>query len=337
MTNYLIMPRNLPEHYFYKSGIYMKRRSPSGIWQESVPIFTGAKDVFSIYCSSDKNVHLICADYSGNLIYAVSAGDEWKKYIISKLSGDISISDMRLYSIRGRLNLMYSALYGGENLLVHCILGDHAKPSTVDVLESPHFFIKGSKVYYTNTSGVLGFVSLADEKPSGFTPIYEDAHFGTVYDIDEREKILFSRNSSVFLDGKELAHDTHIEMPIMAKIRDKFFVMWKNGGFIRYITSPDCESFNRPMRFMNTGRSMDIFSVQKGNSFYYYYGYVTQKEPVLLGSPDIFEVSANHGITAPSELERVKNMLNKTQKDVSDAKKEIARLGRILGTLSDGK
>lgn len=335
MTNYLVMPKNMPEHYFYKSGIYMKRRLTSGIWQEPVPVFSGGRDGFGIYCSNDKNVHLICSDYGGNLIYAVSSGDEWKKYVISKLAGDISVSDMCLYSICGRLNLMYSAIYGGENLLIHCILGDHAKPSAVDSLESPHFFIKGTKVYYTNTIGVFGFVSLSDEKPSEFTPIYKNAHFGTVYDIDGRERVLFSRDSSVFLDGTEIACDTHVEAPILAKIRDKFYVMWKNGGFVRYVTSPDCENFTRPMRFMNTGKAMDIFTVQKGNDFSYYYGYGTQKGPALLGSPDIFEVSANYRASAPSELEKVKNMLNKTQKDVTDAKKEIARLGKILGSLNE--
>ena len=241
MTNYIVMPKNTPEHYFYRSGIYMKRQLPSGIWQEPVSVFSGGRDGFSVYCSKN-SVHLICTDYGGNLIYAVSAGDEWKKYAISKLSSDIAVSDMRLYSVRGRLNLMYSALYNGENLLVHCILGDRAKPATVDILETPHFFIKGSKVYYTNANGVLGSVNLSDEKPSVFTPIYEDAHFGTVYDVGGRERILFSRNSSVFLDGRELAHDMHLEMPVMSDIGGKIYVMWKSGSFVRYITSVDGEN-----------------------------------------------------------------------------------------------
>lgn len=338
MTNYLIMPKNTPEHYFFKpyEGICMKRRSASGVWQKSVPVFSGGRDGFGIYCFKE-NVHLICTDYDSNLIYAVSQEDEWKKYVISKLSGDISVLDMRLYSIRGRLNLMYSALYNGENLLVHCILGDHAKPSTVDTLETPHFFIKGNKVYYTNTNGVLGFVNISDEKPTGFNSLYDDAHFGTVYDIGGKEKILFSRNSSVFLDGKEIAHDTHIEMPILVKAQDKIYVMWKNGSFVRYVWGVDDETFSSPMRFMGTGRTMNIYTSQKDNNFTSYYGYDTQNELVLLGNPDIFETSANYNISSKSELERIKSMLNQTQKDVSDAKKEIARLGKVLGSLTDRK
>lgn len=334
MTNYIVLPKNTPEHYFFRSGIYMKKQTPSGIWQEPIPIFSGGRDGFSVYCSKD-SVHLICTDYGGDLIYAVSAKDEWKRYVISKLNSDIAVLDMRLYNVRGRLNLMYSALYNGENLLVHCILGDRAKPSTIDILETPHFFIKGNKAYYTNANGVFGSVNLADEKPSVFTPIYEDAHFGTVYDVIGKERILFSRSSSVFLDGKELAHDTHLEMPILADIGGKIYVMWKSGNFVRYITSVDGENFGEPKRFMNTGKTMNIYTVQKGNDFKYYYGYETQSGTVLLGNPDVFEMSADYSAQRRSELERIKNMLNQTQQDISDAKKEIARLGKVISSLTD--
>ena len=334
MADYIIMSGNAPEHYFYRSGIYMKRRSFTGVWQDMTAVVAGGRDGFSVYRSKDGNVHLICVDHSGNMIYAAYSAGEWKKYVISKLNSDISVSEMRLYGIRGRLNLLYSAIYNGENLLVHCILGDHAKPSTVDTLESPHFFVKGDKVYYTNANGVLGFVDLSDEKPSVFTPVYEDAHFGTVYDIDGKERILFARNSSVFLDGQEIAHDTHIEMPVLVSVKDKFYVMWKNSGFVRYSVSIDCKRFGQVRRFMTSGRSMKLYSVQKGNEFSHYYGYDIQNDFVLLGNPEIFEVTEHYSLPTPLELEKVKNMLNKTERDISEAKKELARLGKLLGTLS---
>lgn len=337
MTNYLIMPKNTPEHYFYQNGIYMRRRSKRGVWHNSVPVLKEGMDGFGIYSAKDGAVHLICTDRSRNLIYAVSAGDEWKKYVISKLSADISVCDMRLYSIRGRLNLIYSAIYNGENLLVHCILGDHAKPSTVDTLETPHFFIKGNKVYYTNTNGVLGFVNLADEKPSVFTPLYEDAHFGTVYSIDGKEKVLFSRNSSVFLDGKEIASDTHMEMPILVTSDKTIYLMWKNGGFIRYTVSDNGGNFGSLKRFMTSGRSMDLYLAQKSGNFELFYGYHTENSLTLLGNPQIFEEFSGYRASAPSELERVKNMLNKTEQEISDAKKELARLGKVIQSLTDRK
>ena len=337
MSNYLIMPKNTPEHYFYKpyEGICVRRRSPQGVWQEHMSVFPGGKDEFFVYCSHDKKVHLLCTDHENKLIYAVSDGSEWKKYVISKLSSDVFVSNIHLYSVRGRLNFMYSALYNGENLLIHCILGDHAKPSTVDICETPHFFIKGNKVYYTNSKGILGFVNIADEKPSGFNPIYENAHFGTVYDIDEREKILFAREGAVFIDGKKIAHDTHLEMPILSHSGDKIYIMWRSGIFIRYVTSSDGKDFSEPMRFMSTGKTINIYTAQRGDAFFNYYGYHNAHGLVLLGNPDIFERSAEFAAKKEAELERVKSLLNQTQKEVVAAKKEIARLGKVIGTLTE--
>ena len=160
MTNYIIMPGNVPEHYFFKpyEGICMRKRAPQGTWKEHTQVFGGAKDGFGLYCAKDKSVHIICTDHDNKLIYILSDGEGWKKYVISKLNRDIFVSDMRFYSVRGRLNLLYSALYNGENLLVHCILGDHAKPSAVDVIETPHFSVSDGRAYYTNSKGILGFV-----------------------------------------------------------------------------------------------------------------------------------------------------------------------------------
>ncbi len=336
MTNYLIMPGNVPEHYFFKpyEGICMRKRTPSGMWQEHTQVFGGAKDGFGLYCAKDKNVHIICTDHDNKLIYIAGDGGNWKKYVISKLSNDVYISNMRLYSIRGRLNLMYSALYNGENLLVHCILGDHAKPSAVDTLETPHFSLSGGKAYYTNINGVFGFVNLADEKPSVFNPVYENAHCGTAYRLNGRERILFTRDSAVFLDGKETARDAHIEEPVLVCARDKIYIMWKSGSLVRYAVSDDGESFGAPRRFISTGRSMNIYTVQKGEDFSDYYGYHNGHELVLLGNPDIFEGSGGHTAKNEEELLRIKNLLNEAQKEVIAAKKEIARLGKVISSLT---
>ena len=58
---------------------------------------------------------------------------------------------------------------------------------------------------------------------------------------------------------------------------------------------------------------------------------------MLLGNPDVFEKSFDYTAQKEAELERVKNLLNQTQKEVVAAKKEIARLGKVIGNLTDHK
>ena len=339
MTNYLIMRENSPEHYFYKpyEGICMRRRAPSGMWREHTQVFGGGRDGFGLFCGKDGITHILCTDHDNKLIYIAYDGEDGKKYVISKLSDDIFISDMRLYSIRGRLNLMYSALYNGENMLVHCVLGDRAKPSTVDILEAPHFFIKGERVYYTNANGVFGYVVLSDEKPSVFSPMLENAHYGSVHNIKGEEKILFVREGGVFLDGEEIARDVRLEAPVLAEAGDKIYIMWKSGDFVRYVSAEGGQNFGEPKRFMSTGKSMGIYMAQRGDDFFDYYGYHNAHELVLLGNPDIFEKTLEFTAKKEAELERVKGLLNQTQKEVVAAKKEIARLGKVISSLTGKK
>lgn len=337
MTNYLIKIGATVEHYTFRAygGICVRKQSPSGVWQDFVPIIENGRDGFAVYSDFEKSVHIICADNENRLIYAFSENDEWKKYIISKLNDDIYVLDMKLYSIKGRLNLIYSALYNGETLLVHCILGDQAKPSTIDVIENSHFHIAEEKVYYTNKNGDFGYVLLSDEKPTGFNLIYEDAHFGTAYNICGSEKILFIRDNKLFLNGIELLSDKFMEMPVMFFENNKYYIMWKSGSFIKYITSKNGTTFSEPMRFISSGSIMSVYTVQNKNGFYSYYGTQNVKNIVLPGKPKIFEQSPDYQSSRQKELEKIQDMLNETKEDIIDTKKELARLGKLLTSLSD--
>ena len=333
MTNFLIMPGGVPEHYFFRpyEGICMRSRKPDGLWQERIPVIEKGRDGFAVYADKSGTVHLICVNAENKLLYAVRKDGVWKKYVLSALNDDIFVSDMHLYSVSDRLNLLYSALYNGETLIIHCILGDHAKPSTVDSLETSHFCVFGNKVYYTNSQGRLGFVSLADEKPAVFEKLYDDAHCCSIRDFGGREIMLFTRDSKLFVNGEEILYDSHIEMPVCVKGADRLYIMWKSGSFVRYITTFNGgATWSEPMRFMSTGAAISLYTAQEGNNFFNYYGYHNAHELNLLAKPKVFENPADYTLPAKTELEKMKAMLDSTRKDIADAKKEISRLGEAI-------
>lgn len=333
MTNYLIMNGNTPEHYFFRpyEGICMRARTPAGVWQERSSVVSKGRDGFGVYADRNGAVHLICVNDENKLIYAVRKDGALKKYVLSSLSPEIYVSDMRLYNAGGRLNLLYSALYNGENLLIHCILGDHAKPSTVDTLETSHFCIDKDRVYYTDADGTLGYVLLSDEKPAGFHKLYDDAHCCTVYDMSGKNIMLFTRESKLFIDNSEILYDSRMEMPIFVNGSDRLFIMWKSGSFVRYITSFNGGvTWSEPMRFMNTGTAVSLYSVQQGEAFTYCYGYHNSKELYLLGKPAVFENPAEYRLPSIGEFENMKNMLETARREAADAKEEITRLKKAL-------
>ncbi len=337
MTNYIITCGGKSKHYFFKpyEGICQKERLPSGSWKEYESVLPEAKDCFCVYADRNSNVHLVCLDNDNRLIYAVYKEKKWKKYVLSTLSCDIFVSDMRLYNVGGRLNLLYSALYNGENMLIHCILGNHAKPSCIDTLETSHFFIYSSKVYYTNSKGELGYVLLSDEKPCGFNKLYSDAHCPTIASFAGREFLIFTRESRLFINGEEILYDSRMEMPTCIKSQNKIYVMWKSANFVRYITTFNGGiTWSEPMRFMNNGMPISSYLVQDGDTFNSYYGYHSEKELTLLGAPDLL---CSSSLNLHSDLEKLKKMLDMTRQEVVNAKKEISRLNKTIEMLKDTK
>lgn len=218
MTNYLL-PGKIPEHYYFRHsrGICLKTRTAAGLWQEETTILPEGQDGFGAYADTSGKTHIICTDSKNRLIYSVRKDNEQKNFTLTSLSADISVLNMRLYNVGGRLNLLYSALYNEEYILVHCILGDRAKPCEIAKLESPYFFIYENNVYFTNPRGELGYISLADEKPVGFIPVSEDAHSAYLCSFDGREFLIYTRGSRLFINNEEILSDSRMESPICVK------------------------------------------------------------------------------------------------------------------------
>lgn len=336
MTNYLINSGVGYEHYFFRpyEGICKKERLPGDTWKEHKSVLPEGREPFGVYKDHTGCVHLICTDSENRLIYSSCKDGVWKKYVLSSINKDIYISDMRLYSMHGRLNLLYSALYDGENMLIHCILAGHAKPSVVDTLETPHFFTFDSKVYYTNAKGELGYVLLGDEKPCGFNKLYSDAHHPTVINFDGREFLIFTRESKLFVNGEEILYDSRMETPTCINNFGKLCVMWKSGNFIRYTTTFNGGiTWSEPMRFINSGSIVSSFLVQEGNSVRNYFGYKSEKNLVILGSPDFFSDEQIPSCKKGGDIERLQALLDMAHKEVLDAKNEISRLNKTIENL----
>lgn len=333
MTDYLINQNHGGEHYFYRpyEGICVKRRTSGGFWQEHSQVIPKGRNPFCVYQAQDMNMHVICVDAEGRLVYAVRRDNEWKKYTLSRFQEDVTLTNIQLCPVRGRLNLLYSALYNGENLLVHCILGNHAKPTTVSHLADPHFFIFKNKVYYTNQSGTLGFTDFSDEKPIYFSKLHDDAKNVSICEHAGKEMLIFTHNSRLFINGKDVLYDERIENPILVKGADRIYVMWKSGGFIRYISSFNGgTTWSEPMRFINSNSAVRLYTYQSGNTFCHYYGYESNGNITLLGVSDVFKKDVNFQET---ELKKIQNQLSQKTMEAENAKKEVERLNRILSGL----
>lgn len=292
LTNRLLISDTCSEHFFYRQncGILARCRGKNGLWSEPFCATDDAKGPFCVLSDLSGQKHLIYIDNENRLVYAIRKNETWKRYILAKLSPEIKPKRMELFPVSGRLNLMYSAEYNGDCVLVHCILGNHAKPQIIDTLKSCHFSIYNKKAYYTNASGAIGYTDLSDEKPDTFCKICDSGDNISVYDYNGIEFILYSKDSRLFVNSKELVYDSRMEMPTMTCSKDKLYIMWKSGGYIRYVTSQNCgECWENPMRFMTNGAQIETFYLQKSGNMYMFYGYNTPCDLHIFSKPDILK------------------------------------------------
>ena len=303
--NYLIKSGIGGEYYFQKpyEGICMKRCDANGKFGEHTQIIPLGKEPFSVLKTADNIVHILCIDGQNHLVYAKKRNNIWKKHTLSSLNPDITVLKMQVYTINGRLNLLYSARFCGEILLIHCILTGNAKPSCVSKLSNAHFCIFGGRVFYTAKNGALGFTNLDDEKPEFFNKLYSDAYSPVLWEFCGKESLAFIHDSRLFIDGREIVSDEKIENPIFVKGTDRLYLMWKSGSFIRYISSFNGGiTWSEPMRFISTGKLPEIYSLQNEDDFSLYYGYERGNHLALLGISNIFENQGNSPIKSESEF-----------------------------------
>lgn len=265
-------------HYFSRSGsgIFARRKEQNGLWSPSECITEDAKGSFWVYPGSDDTAHMIYSDKSNNLTYAQMRSGRWKTHILTRFNAQLEPVRMQLYTVSGSLNILCSAMYKDELLLFHCILGDRAQPHKVCSLSSPHFWIHNNCVYYTLKDGNLCFTQLSDEKPQGYSPLGQSGENVSVYDIDGENLLLSCRENRLYINQKEIIYDTRMETPALVSTADAIYVMWKSGGYVRYITSRNGgETWSAPMRFATSGAEIQLYHVQNTDNTLLMYGYNT--------------------------------------------------------------
>lgn len=290
MQNLLITTNDYKEHYYSiaNKGIYLRKNGKRGILEGEECIAEDVKGAFWVYRDSSEVEHILHVDSENRMIYTTIKGEEKHNFVISSINSEINVFEIRIYSVSGRQNLLYSAAYNDEILLVHCILGNNAKPQTVNKLLTPHFWVYNNKVYYTDKEGRVCFSDLSDEKPDTYEIVSEAGRDVSAYDMCGEDVIIFIDNSRLYINGKEIIYDSRMEMPTLSISGGVWYLMWRSGGYVRYMTSDNGgKSWSGPMRFMASGAEIRLFYEQKNDNIHLYYGYNTPYGCRLFKNPDM--------------------------------------------------
>ncbi|MCX7715758.1 MAG: hypothetical protein N2171_08545 [Clostridia bacterium] len=338
MSSYIIYKKNYIEHYFYKpnEGICSNQKL-HGHWSPHQTIYKEGLDGFCVYADAADNTHMVCTNEDGDLMYLLNKDNSWHKHILTKGNKKVFPQNFHMTILNGRVNLIYSAKYNDDILLVYCILGVSSQPLNLDTLspEYSDFFIFGSKIYYTNKDNVLGYQDFSDGKPDIFIPVAENAYMPYLTEYNGEIFLVYKSNEHIIFNGNAIFEDKNAISPIISVNSGKLIILWKSINFIRYCASQNGgATWSSPMRFVNSEKATQIFYVQSQNTIHKHYGSINNDEFHLFGdisanlqipknssadSPAFSESSPNEQL----EIQKLKIMIEMLKKDIADLKNQL--------------
>lgn len=283
--DYIIKNKNKTFRYYYdeKNGLMLSE----GNCFPPVCIKHDATEIFSVY-EKDTAVHIICVNNRNEIVY-VSIRDAVKReYVLCELKDEFSVKHIFVAEAGAWMNLLYCAEYKGEILLIHCILGNHAKPEVIDKLKNPHFYVFKNRVYYTSSEGNLGYRELFDGKPDGFVLTAEGAEDVYLCEYDGKEYIVYRRGDGIFVNHVPKINDSDASMPIVVKRQNEPTLMWKSGGIIKFAGLSNTENVKK---LLTSGRNRLFCVCENGKSGYDYY-FPGEPESEDINTGEVREIAA---------------------------------------------
>lgn len=306
--DYIIKKDNEMLHFFYQKdkGLMMSGRQGAYLPEQ---IFENSTEKFCAY-GNDEGVHIICVSTGNELVYILVQGTKAKEYVMCELKEDLSVREISLAESKNMLNLFYSAEYEKETLLVHCVLGNHARPSVIDKIKNGNFFTFGGRVYYTNLSGILGYQEFTDGKPDRFIHIADGAEDAYLCSDGEKEYMTYRRGSTIYINHIPKLDDIDVKAPIIAKRSNRLILMWKSGAIVKYT---DLETSAPAKKMLSTGEQSPC-CVQEGTDIFYDYSMPGKN----------YEIESKK-----SEIKEIINSIFGIKNEIKEIEEKIRRIDKI--------
>lgn len=328
---YLVYNNNEKQVYYHnqKRGICCAMLDAGT--RENVVLEDGTNNFF-VYRSNDNTIHLIAEDIGKNLVYMECKNNQWKKYVLGSVKKEIKIKRMMIAKNRIGQSLFYSALYNGEYILVHCVLGNSAMPQTIAKLADENFFIHKSSVYYTNSNEILGYQLFADGKPEKFVP-FGKGLMPYVKNIDDKTYIVYKKEDSIWVNNNLILEDPSCMMPILANTQKGPAVVWRSAEKIKQ--APLSTEKQTNVKSSVFGLVPEMFLMSDGVQFNYYYGVISNGELKVFYSDDPFSERKNYNNEKElknykEETQKLKSIIEQLKEELTIYKNELIKLNEAL-------
>lgn len=292
-------------------------------------------EVFFVYKDNQEVIHLITASKNNQFVYMCCKEGKWNKYIICGINESMEIKNVMIGLSDIGQNFFYSALYHQEYILVHCVLGNHAMPSTIDRMSCENFFVYKNRVYYSNGDGILGYSNFSDGKPDSFVKLMR-GKMPYIFNCRNEEYFVYKDEDRIYVNGEECANDAGAENPILVKNRESMMLMWKNGDFVKYLPYEQKYFNTKPMQYISNGIIPSVYIYSDGIRCREYMG-ISSNNSLKFFADDPFALDAEYikereFLKKQAEILNLKTQIELLRKEISDYRKQIRNLNIIIRT-----
>jgi|GEM_PF-2978214 len=327
-NDYILRRRKDMWHFFHvdKSGLCLRKKQ-DGRWGSSQVLLDNAFFDFSVICDGEDNIHMVCQDMDGNILYLAYHHEQWHKYTLMKSkSGGAYAKHFKLLLIGSQLQLFYTIRSSTKLLLVQQLMGSENDPVMVDVVHDslrPFFAVHddfmNTWIYYQNSDGVFGcrmhswskklfgdFISSGENRcdsPFVCLDAYEHHHIVCL----QKGKLLYMQmNSEGEFNNKHFVstpENVPIYLPILLGDISKLWLIWRQNNGVKYsVRTVSTNEWSEPHQYIHPPEvDVQLIAFQREAVCFYCWGYMSNGDIHLFAADAETHVSRLDTTTAIQE------------------------------------
>lgn len=329
MNRYIINSESGKRIIFAKpyEGLCEICEKPGG-WGNEKNICAKAGEIFSLGVDKRNFIHIVGVSKKNELIYLKGRDGVWQEAIIAQ--GMQEIGRLEIAVSHSRKDMLYSTFYENEWILVHCVLGNGARPNKIAGLCEKDFSVFGDRVYFSDSDENICYMDFSDGKPVNRVKL----HKGRMPYVTNEESdiyIAYKNDNALFVNGERFVNDLSAEMPVIVKNNDDFILMWRSGDFVKY-----ADFKSKKIRHIAIGAKPDIIICAEYSGRNSYYGNFTNNTLKVYPNINLFPPKDKFAENR-EEIQKLKKLLEEQNAKIESYRNEINKLNNIIYEMSKNR
>ena len=362
MREYIIAFNGSWFHFFIKPHVGLCSRKKSGLkFEDYRVLISGAASDFCVY-TSDSQIHLVCQDEKGSVLYLLYDGTAWKKSIIlESRTARPYVKNFVITEISGHINLLYTIENKDKLMLVHQILIGNRPPNIVGYVTPgiiPFCIYRHHEtdfsVFYTNEHGDTCRRIYQWSKKQFLEPEILEKNISIKFVTEVSSEMALAAvkktdNSNNLIFMKEPTENSGMEpvvypncskeiVPIISRYGEKTYMVWTEHGNVMSSCFISDTEWSKPMQYAKSSKSeTKLYAICIDGKYEYFYGIGREHDITLYGTHDILKTQPK---TSPqhkkivSERISTENLLLNQEKQIKKLCYELSEQRKKLSELS---